>query len=96
MLSREPVAFAAIASDQPTREGVTREELEVAGHPAVRLEYESTDDGLLPEGTPVYEVLVDLGGETLIAGTRGLDELDFAANKDVLDRMVESLSLAEG
>jgi hypothetical protein len=96
VISREPVAFDAITSDQPTREGVSSEELEVAGRPAVRLEYESTGDGLLPEGTPVYEVLVDLGGETLIAGTRGLGELDFEANKAVLDRMVESLRLGEG
>jgi hypothetical protein len=59
----------------------------------VRLEYVATADGLLPEGTPVYEVLVDLDGSTLIASTQGLDDLDFDANKDVLDLMVDSLRI---
>jgi hypothetical protein len=93
LISREPVAFAAVAAEQPTRRDVTREELTVAGRPAVRLEYVATSEGLLPEGTPVYEVLVDLDGSTLIASTQGLDDLDFDANKAVLDQMVESLRL---
>jgi hypothetical protein len=93
LISREPVAFAAVAAEQPTRRDVTREELTVADRPAVRLEYVATSEGLLPEGTPVYEVLVDLDGSTLIASTQGLDDLDFDANKAVLDQMVESLRL---
>ncbi len=96
LISREPVAFAFVAAEQPTRRDVDREELTVAGRPAVRLEYRATDEGLLPDGTPVYEVLVDLGGSTLIASTRGFEQLDFEANKDVLDLMVESLRLEEG
>jgi hypothetical protein len=93
LISREPVAFEAVAGEQPSRRDVTREELTVAGRPAVRLEYVATADGLLPEGTPVYEVLVDLDGSTLIAATQGLDDLDFEANKDVLDLMVDSLRI---
>jgi hypothetical protein len=93
LISREPVAFAAVAAEQPTRRDVTQEELTVADRPAVRLEYVATREGLLPEGTPVYEVLVDLDGSTLIASTQGLDDLDFDANKAVLDQMVESLRL---
>jgi hypothetical protein len=93
LISREPVAFEAVAGEQPGRRDVTRDELTVAGRPAVRLEYVATADGLLPEGTPVYEVLVDLDGSTLIAATQGLDDLDFEANKDVLDLMVESLRI---
>ena len=93
LISREPVAFAAVAAEQPTRRDVTREELTVSARPAVRLEYVATAEGLLPEGTPVYEVLVDVDGSTLIASTQGLDDLDFDANKEVLDRMVESLRL---
>ncbi len=93
VISLEPVSFAAVTSGEPDRGGGTREELEVAGRPAVRLEYESGAGGLLPEGTPVYEVLVDLGAGTLIATTRGLDGLDFEANARVLDRMLETLEL---
>lgn len=93
LISREPVAFEAVAGEQPSRRDVTRDELTVADRPAVRLEYVATADGLLPEGTPVYEVLVDLDGSTLIASTQGLDDLDFDANKDVLDLMVDSLRI---
>jgi hypothetical protein len=91
LITREPVAFAAVAGEGGPRRDVTREELTVAERPAVKLEYVSTGDGLLPEGTPVYEVLVELEGSTLIATTAGLDDLDFDANKDVLDLMLESL-----
>ena len=93
VVSREPVAFDAVAGEQPTRRDVEREELSVANRPAVRLEYVSTGDALLPEGVPVYEVLVDLGAETLIASTRGLDGIDYEESKDVLDRMMESLRI---
>ena len=81
------------AAEQPTRRDVTREELMVANRAGVRLEYVSTGDGLLPEGTPVYEVLVELDGGTLIASTRGLDGLDYETNKAVLDLMVESIRI---
>lgn len=93
VLSREPVAFDAVAGEQPSRRDVTREELTVANRPAVRLEYVSTGDALLPEGVPVYEVLVDLGSETLIASTRGLEGIDYEASKRVLDAMMESLRI---
>ena len=38
LISREPVAFEAIAGEQPTRRDVTRDEFTVADRPAVRRE----------------------------------------------------------
>lgn len=92
-VSREPVAFEFVTGEQPGRRELLEEETTVAEHPAVRLEYVATGEALLPEGTPVYEYLVDLDGETLIATLRGLGSLDFEASKDVLDGMMESLTI---
>lgn len=90
---REPVAFGDVAGANPGIDIHVSEETEVAGRTAIRREIESTGEALLPAGILGYEYLVDLGGETLIVSTRDFDGLDFERNREILDRMVETLEL---
>ena len=93
----EPVAFERVVGEQLGREILSREDVQVAGRPAARLEFESTGEALLDAGTRLYQYVVDLGGgEVLIATTQEADDLDYERNKQVLDAMVESLELSTG
>lgn len=96
-VSVEPVAFERVSgSDDLTEDELSREETTVAGRPAVRVETVSTGDGLLPEGIRSYRYAVDLDGRTLVAVTRDVEGLDYAANQDVVDAMMDSLDLVSG
>lgn len=92
-IGREPVAFAQVAGDDPAIRVLEREETEVDGHSAVRRETEATGHGLLPAGVRGRQYLVDLGGETLILATYDVGDLEFERNRDVLDKMAETLEV---
>jgi len=92
-ISREPIALADLTRGSPATRVVAREEVEIAGRPAVRRETESTGDGLLPAGVRGLEYLVDLDGETLVAATRSQGGLDFERNGELLQEMVATLEL---
>lgn len=69
-------------------------ETTIAGRNAVQLLLESTGEALLPEGTLVYQYLVDIQGRTLIASTSSVASAGtFDSNQAVLDRMMESLNV---
>lgn len=91
---REPIAAEDLVEGaDPTREVLEREETEIAGQRAFRIESESTGDGLLDAGVRSYQVIVVVDGESLIVETYDLDEHDYEQNREVVDEMAESLQL---
>jgi hypothetical protein len=97
LVSREPVAAEdLVEGPDPTREVLEREETEVAGQRAFRIESESTGDGLLDAGVRYYEIVVVLDGESLILSTYDLEEHDYERNREVVDEMAASLQLLDG
>lgn len=95
-LTIEPVDYETVTAEDPTGEDVSdREESEVAGRPATRIEAEATDDAALrPAGTRETRWMIDLGdGRTLVAATTESPEGDYEAEQAVLDEMVATLVL---
>lgn len=89
-ISVQPVALETVSEQYGPDE---LEETTIADRQAVRVESVSTGEALLPEGIESYLYAVDLDGETLVAVTYNVDDLDYEHNKDVLDRMMETLEL---
>ncbi|MEZ4503030.1 MAG: hypothetical protein R3C39_10430 [Dehalococcoidia bacterium] len=88
----EPVEFAIASNPQPTDETVSRTTLALGSRDAVRMEVRSAGSGALPAGTLTYAYIVDLGGDSVfLATTRDIEGQSYAENKDVLDRMIETI-----
>ncbi|HEV2069866.1 MAG TPA: hypothetical protein VGR26_08740 [Acidimicrobiales bacterium] len=89
----DDVPFSRVASEEESlgERVLSREETSVAGHQAVRVEAQSTGDVLLPEGVHTYRYHVELDDGTLTATTHDVEDLDYEANKQVLDAMMETL-----
>lgn len=95
-VSREPVAAEQVVEGpDPTREVLEREETEVAGRRAFRMEARTTGEGLLDAGVRYHQVVVDVEGESLILSTYDLEDRDYERNREVLDGMVDSLELLD-
>ena len=93
-ISREPVAAEVIVEQADLgREVLSREETEVAGQRAFRIESESTGEALLDAGVRYYQVVVVVDGESLILSTYDLPEHDYERNREVLDEMASTLEL---
>ncbi|MBW3626588.1 MAG: hypothetical protein KY412_03150 [Actinobacteria bacterium] len=91
----DDVPFTRVTSEEDSlgERVLSREETTVAGHQAVRVEVQSTGDALLPEGVHSYRYHVDVDGGTLTATTHDVGDLDYEANKDIVDQMMETLEL---
>ena len=94
-IDRESVAFSRVTGEDRATRVIERDELEVAGRPAVRRLVEATGEALLPEGRRSYQYLVNLDGETLIATAVDGSGRDFDANRELLDEMMRSLELED-
>lgn len=93
-VSREPVAAEEIVEGpDPSREVLSREETEVAGQRAFRIEAESTGEGLFDAGVRSYQVIVVVDGESLILSTYDFEDQDYERNREVVDEMAASLEL---
>ncbi|MBW3548439.1 MAG: hypothetical protein KY452_09940 [Actinobacteria bacterium] len=94
----DDVPFSRVAGEEGSlgERVLSREETTVAGQQAVRVEAQSTGDVLLPEGVHTYRYHVEVGNGTLTATTHDVGELDYEANKEVLDEMMETLELDAG
>jgi hypothetical protein len=99
--SVEAAPYDRVASPGPDEE-LSRTGTTVDGHPAVRIERASSG-GLWPEGVRSTSYVVDLGGgagggepRTLVVNTVGLPQFDYARNIGVLDRMIGTVTLADG
>lgn len=68
-------------------------ETTVDGKKAIRVEVESTGEGLADRGMRTMRYVVDLGGgRALVASTNATGE-SYAGNRDMLARMVQSIDL---
>jgi hypothetical protein len=90
----EPVALQDVAQGGPTTDVRDREQIELDGRSAVRAEVVTTDAGLVPEGTRIRYVAIELDDERTAQGsTFDHDDLDFHRNREVLDLMMRELRL---
>jgi hypothetical protein len=72
---------------------LSREEVTVAGWPAVRLETEATGEGLEGKGVKVTSYVLNRNGTSFIVRTTGLPgKGDYASRQETLDRAVETLT----
>jgi hypothetical protein len=93
VVRREDVAQAELVEEDMFEEQLSREEVEVDGRPAVRIESEATGAGLLDAGTRSYRYYVDLDGDTLIAETHDVEGTDFERNRRILDDMMAQVRI---
>lgn len=90
----EPVALRDVAQGGPTTVVRDREQVELDGRPAVRADVVTTGSGLVPDGTRIRHVAIELDHERTAQGsTFDHDVLDFDRNRKVLDRMMHELRL---
>lgn len=75
----------------PTSRVLSRRQTSVNGRQAVAVETEATGSGLLPAGRRTYQYLIDFNGQTLVVRTYNVPNQSYETNKQVLDRMAESL-----
>lgn len=96
--SVETVPFDRVAAVGRNQE-LSRTETTVDGRTAVRIERASVGEGLYPAGVRTTAYVVELsadddGPRTLVVNTIGLPQFDYARNVRVLDRMIETLTIA--
>ncbi|MBW3664906.1 MAG: hypothetical protein KY469_17555 [Actinobacteria bacterium] len=88
----DPVEFDRVANSDEQHEIVTREDTEVDGHRAILEERVESGQGLAPEGTRTYVYVIEVNPEeTMIVATYSIGDTDYERDKDVMDRMVDSL-----
>lgn len=93
-IDREDAPFADVAGPARGEEVLDRQEGEVDGRQAERIEVEAGPDaGLLPEGTRQTRWVVALPDATLVARTNDVGGPAYGEEQDVLDEMVESIEL---
>jgi hypothetical protein len=79
--------------EDPFAEELDREERTVDGHTAHRIEQEQTEDGIVPAGARSVRYVVDLGNSAFLAVAYDVGEPDFERKVEVLDEMMERLTL---
>lgn len=70
---------------------VSSEEITVAGQPATRIEEEHEPGGVLEPGERLYRYVIELSQERRLVFATGNAIGDYGENRDVLDRMMETL-----
>lgn len=71
------------------------QDLTIQGNEAVAVESESTGKAMLPEGLRSYSYIVDLGDRIMIAITYDIPGNNYQENKQILDRMMETIEFEE-
>lgn len=87
----ENVPFDLAAKENMGERHLSRQDLTIQGNQAVAVESESTGKAMLPEGMRTYSYIVDLGDRTMIATTYDIPGNDYQRNKQILDRMMETI-----
>ena len=95
MIDFEPVRFATLIGDTHGRRELSRERTTVDGREAVRIEGESTGEGLLDSGIRSYHYFVDLGDTTMVAVTYDAGALPFERKRRILDAMMATFDFRQ-
>ena len=91
----QPVPFPTLTGDVLGRRVLSRQPIKVDGRDAMRIESESTGEGLHDAGIRSYQYFVDLGDTTLIATTYGAGSLPLERKRRILDAMMAMLDFRE-
>lgn len=91
----EPVPFATLTGDVLGRRDLSREPTTVDGREAVRIESETTGEGLYDAGIRSYRYLVDLGDTTMVASTYEAGSLPFERKRRILDAMMATFDFRQ-
>lgn len=94
MLDVESVPITTLSGDVRGRRNLSRERTTVDSREAVRIEGESTGEGLYDRGQRSYQYFVDLGDSTLIAATYEAGSIPFERKRRILDAMMETFDFA--
>lgn len=92
MIDVESAPFETLTADVLGRRDVSRQETTVNGRRAMRIEGESTGEGLYDRGTRSYQYFVDLGDSTMVASTYDAGSLSFDRKHRILDAMMETVA----
>lgn len=93
VLNVQDMKFEGSVADSQFERVMASERLTVGGRPALRAEVEATGEGLADRGMRTLRYTIDLGnGRTLTAYTNRTGE-QYEAEKEILRRMVETISL---
>lgn len=84
----------ASQTDEFTATELSRRSITVDGQPAVVIESEATGRGLVSEGVRIYQYIVNLSNQTLIAATYDVQGQDYQRNQQVLDQMMDSIEFS--
>lgn len=87
----EPVAFQTLSGDALGRRDLSRERTTVGGRRAVRIESETTGEGLHDAGIRFHRVVVDLGDRTFVAATYDVGSPSYEAKHAILDQMMATV-----
>jgi hypothetical protein len=90
-----PIPFAALTGQVLGRRDLVRERTTVDGREALRIESETTGEGLHDRGIRMYQYFVDLGDTTMVAATYAVGALPFERNRLILDTMMARFDFRE-
>jgi hypothetical protein len=91
----QPVTIGTVAGEMLGRREISRETTTVDGRAAIRMESETTGEGLHEAGLRSYVYFVDLGDSTMIAATHDSGRLPFARKRLILDAMMASFDFRQ-
>jgi hypothetical protein len=91
----QPVPIAILAGDMRGRREISRETTTVDGRAAIRMDSESTGEGLHDAGLRSYQYFVDLGDSTMVAATHDSGQLPFSRKRLILDAMMASFDFRQ-
>ena len=92
-LDVDAVAFETTAGPSRWENVLSSERTTIAGRPAIRVEAESTGEGLADRGMRSLRYVVDLGGGKSLIATTWATGTSYERDKEILARMMQTLSL---
>lgn len=91
LLDIEPIKFETAVHEDAGRRDLSLEETTVDGREAVRIEGETTGEGLHDRGIRLYQYFVNLGDSTMLAVTYDAGPVPFTEKRRVLDSIMSSV-----
>ncbi len=91
----EAVPFSMLTGEVFGRRTLSREPATVDGREAMRVEGETTGEGLHDRGIRSYQYLVNLGDTTMIAATYDVGDVPFERKRRILDAMMATFDFRQ-